>query len=192
MQSSTITAFLTLAALAFSSAAAASESRKISVVRIIQENNNCHRNGWYCFQNGQDWAACNMRLRKVTNDRFKIIHSVNRCTPELSVESCHSFALLLLQDGSEPHDRLSDGYPYYYWGGQSYAAYVGLIGCGLLNGFFVFKPFRESDFLVVYLAVLVFVSTFISGIPTVAASMTPYSARQRISIEEGSLSWVFS
>jgi hypothetical protein len=50
-------------------------------VRIVQENNPCSTSGWYCFQNGQDWAGCNTDLGLVTNDQFKIVDDLQRCTP---------------------------------------------------------------------------------------------------------------
>jgi hypothetical protein len=50
-------------------------------VRIVQESNPCSTPGWYCFQNGQDWAGCNSDLGLVTNDQFKIVDDLQRCTP---------------------------------------------------------------------------------------------------------------
>lgn len=65
-----------------------------------------------------------------------------------------------LQTGSAPYDRASDDYPYAS-PAQPAAAYLGAIGCALLivfNGFdiFIFKPFKQADFLAAYLALFVF------------------------------------
>ncbi|KAF8534540.1 amino acid permease/ SLC12A domain-containing protein [Trichophaea hybrida] len=116
-----------------------------------------------------------------------------------------------LQNDSAPYDRISDDYPYCSWG-QPYAAYVGLIGCGLLiifNGFdiFIFKPFRESDFFAAYLGVFVtmaiyaFSKFFMSRAPMVSTSAMSYSVhrenfdRRRVIKDvgrvKGFLSWVF-
>ena len=48
---------------------------------IVQQSHKCRQAGWYCFQNGQDWASCNLELGRVTNDQFRVVHAVHRCEP---------------------------------------------------------------------------------------------------------------
>ncbi|KAI5840897.1 amino acid permease/ SLC12A domain-containing protein [Tricharina praecox] len=90
-----------------------------------------------------------------------------------------------LQTGTAPYDRASGDYPYAS-PGQPAAAYIGAVGCALLilfNGFdvFIFRPFKQADFLAAYLAVFVFVLIYavtkllVVRTPMVGAAEMSYS-----------------
>ncbi|KAI5800782.1 hypothetical protein FPQ18DRAFT_316348 [Pyronema domesticum] len=78
---STSQAVVSILALITLPSVVADDVRRITVVKIVQDKNPCSKPGWYCFQNGQDWAGCDLKLGKVTNDQFKIVEGVRRCRP---------------------------------------------------------------------------------------------------------------
>ncbi len=54
-------------------------SNQAKFYRIYSETTSCSTEGYYCWSNGVDWAACDTSIGMITNSEFQVINNATAC-----------------------------------------------------------------------------------------------------------------